>query len=430
MKLTYPFLVVMLASCAWAQTSPLGAEVETAYPDAHAFYLDLHQNPELSSHEMHTAEKLAGRLRDLGYAVTEHVGGTGVVAILKNGAGPTVMLRTELDALPVEEKTGLAYASKVRTKDDSGRDVPVMHACGHDLHMASLVATAAIMAHSKSSWHGTLILIGQPAEETIAGAKRMVEDGLMTRFPKPDVAVALHVGNQLPAGQVGVGPGYRFSNADSLRITIYGKGGHGSMPNSTIDPVVIAARLVTTLQTIVSREVKPGEVAVITVGYIQAGTKNNIIPDYAELGVTVRSYKPEVRRQVLASIERITKAEAAAAGATQGPRIEHYEATDAVYNDPVLAQRLQGVLESALGKDKVVVEEPGMASEDFSYFTAQGVPSFYFSLGGADPGKYAEAKAAGTTLPSNHSSLFAPDVDPALHTGIEAEVAVLRNLLK
>jgi hippurate hydrolase len=430
MKLTYAFLLVMLTSCAWAQTASLSTEVETVYPDAHALYLDLHQNPELSSHETQTAQKLAGRLRDLGYAVTEHVGGTGVVAILKNGAGPTVMLRTELDALPVEEKTSLPYASKVRTKDDAGRDVAVMHACGHDLHMAALVATAAIMAHSRSSWHGTLILIGQPAEETISGAKRMIEDGLMTRFPKPGVAVALHVGNQLPAGQVGVGPGYRFSNADSLRITIYGKGGHGSMPNSTIDPIVIAARVVTTLQTIASREVKPGEVAVISVGYIQAGTKNNIIPDRAELGVTVRSYKPEVRRQMLASIERITKAEAAAAGATQEPKIEHYEATDAVYNDPALAQRLQGVLESALGKNRVVLDDPGMASEDFSYFTAQSVPSFYFSLGGADPGKYAEANAAGTTLPSNHSSLFAPDVDPALHTGIEAEVAVLRNLLQ
>ncbi|MGH9547570.1 MAG: amidohydrolase [Terriglobales bacterium] len=430
MKLTYSFLLVMLTAIAWAQTSSPTAEVQTVYPEAHALYVDIHEHPELSSHETQTAEKLAGHLRDLGYAVTEHVGGTGVVAILKNGGGRTVMLRTELDALPVEEKTGLPYASKVRTKDDSGREVGVMHACGHDLHMASLFGTAAIMAHSKNTWHGTLILIGQPAEETITGAKRMIEDGLMTRFPKPDVALALHVGNELPAGKVGVGSGYRFSNADSLRITIYGKGGHGSMPNLTIDPIVIAARTVVTLQTIVSREVAPGEVAVVTVGYIQAGTKNNIIPDHAELGLTVRSYKPEVRKQVLAAIERITKAEANAAGATQEPKIEHFEGTDAVYNDPALAQRMQGVLEATLGKDNVVVEEPGMASEDFSYFTAQGVPSFYFSLGGADPEKYAEAKSTGTHLPSNHSPLFAPDVDPALHTGIEAEVAVLRNLLK
>jgi amidohydrolase len=429
MRLTYGFLCVMFTVFALAQAPAPSTEVEAIFPEARALYLDIHQNPELSSHETQTAAKLAGRLRDQGYTVTEHVGGTGVVAILKNGAGPTIMLRTELDALPLEEKTGLLYASKVRTKDDSGRDVGVMHACGHDVHMASWFATGAIMARSKDSWHGTLIMVGQPAEETISGAKRMVDDGLMTRFPKPDVAVALHVGNNLPAGKIGLGPGYRFSNADSLRITIYGKGGHGSMPHSTIDPIVTAARTILALQTIVSREVKPGEVAVVTIGYIQAGTKNNIIPDQAEFGLTVRSYKPEVRKQVLAAIERITKAEAAAAGATREPKIEHYEATDAVYNDPALAQRLQGVLESALGKDNVVVDEPGMASEDFSFFTAQGVPSFYFSLGGANPAKFAEAKAAGTNLPSNHSSLFAPDVDPALRTGIQAEVALLRNLL-
>jgi amidohydrolase len=429
MRLTFGFWFAMFSVFTWAQSPSRSGEVETIYPDARALYFDIHQNPELSSHEIQTAARLAGRLRDLGFMVTEHVGGTGIVAILKNGAGPTVMLRTELDGLPVEEKTGLAYASKVHSKDDAGRDVSVMHACGHDIHMASLFGTAAVMAGSKDTWHGTLILIGQPAEETISGAKRMIEDGLMTHFPKPDVALALHVGNELPAGKIGLGPGYRFSNADSLRITIYGKGGHGSMPNSTIDPIVIAARTVVALQTIVAREVKPGEVAVVTIGYMQAGTKNNIIPDQAELGLTVRSYKPEVRKQVLAAIERITKAEATAAGAPREPKIERYEATDAVYNDPALCQRLEGVLESTLGKDNVVVEDPGMASEDFSFLTAQGVPSFYFSLGGANPAKYAEAKAAGTNLPSNHSSLFAPDFDPTLHTGIESEVAVLRNLL-
>ncbi len=429
MRLTYGFLLVMLTAFACAQTPARSSEVESVYPAAHSLYVDLHQNPELSSHETQTAAKLAGRLRDLGYTVTENVGGTGVVAVLKNGAGPTVMFRAELDGLPVEEKTALPYASKVRAKDDSGRDVGVMHACGHDVHMASLFGTAAIMAHSKDTWHGTLILIGQPAEETIVGAKRMIEDGLMTRFPKPDVALALHVGNELPAGQVGVGPGYRFSNADSLRITIYGKGGHGSEPDTTVDPIVIGARTVVALQTIVSREVKPGDVAVITVGYFQAGTKNNVIPDHAELGITVRSYKPEVRARLLAAIDRIAKAEASAAGAPREPKIEHYEATDAVYNDPALAQRMEGVLDSALGKENVIVEEPGLASEDFSFLTAQGVPSFYFSLGGANPEKYAEAKSAGVSLPSNHSSLFAPDVDPTLHTGIAAEVAVLRNLL-
>ena len=429
MRLTHGFLLVLLTAFACAQAPARSGEVESVYPAAHSLYVDLHQNPELSSHETQTAAKLAGRFRDLGYAVTENVGGTGVVAVLKNGAGPTVMFRAELDGLPVEEKTALPYASKVRAKDDSGRDVGVMHACGHDVHMASLFGTAAIMAHSKDTWHGTLILIGQPAEETITGAKRMIEDGLMTRFPKPDVALALHVGNNLPAGKVGVGPGYRFSNADSLRITIYGKGGHGSEPDTTVDPIVIGARTVVALQTIVSREVKPGDVAVITVGYFQAGTKNNVIPDHAELGITVRSYKPEVRARLLAAIDRIAKAEANAAGAPREPKIEHYEATDAVYNDPALAQRMEGVLDSTLGKENVIVEDPGLASEDFSFLTAQGVPSFYFSLGGANPEKYAEAKSAGVSLPSNHSSLFAPDVDPTLHTGIAAEVAVLRNLL-
>ena len=373
-------LVVFLAAVACAQ-APSSKEVETAYPDAHALYLDLHQNPELSAHEVQTAAKLAGRLRGLGYDVTEHVGGTGIVAILKNGAGPTVMLRTELDALPVEEKTGLAYASKVRTKDDGGHDVPVMHACGHDLHMASIAGTAAIMAHSKDTWHGTLMLIGQPAEETIGGAKGMLADGLLTRFPRPDVAVAMHVGNLLPAGKVGITPGVFNTNADSLRITIYGKGGHGAAPHTAIDPIVIAARTILALQTIASREVKPGELAIVTVGYIRAGTKNNIIPDQAELGLTVRTRNSDVRKQVLAAIERITKAEAEAAGAPRPPSIEHYEGTDLVYNDPALAERLKGALEAALGKDNVVVEEPITASEDFSYFVEQGIPGFLFHSG-------------------------------------------------
>jgi len=426
-------LVCLVASaCAQVSTSRPGAsrEVEAVYPEAYALYLDLHQNPELSSHEAQTAAKLASRLRGLGYDVTEHVGGTGIVAILKNGVGPTVMLRTELDALPVEEKTGLAYASKVHSKDAAGRDVPVMHACGHDLHMAAILGTAAVMAHSKESWHGTLMLIGQPAEETISGAKAMLDDGLLKRFPRPDVAVAMHVGNQGAAGTVGVTPGIYNTNADSLRITIYGKGGHGSAPHTAIDPILIAARLILALQTIVSREVKPGEMAVVTVGYIQAGTKNNIIPDQAELGLTVRTRKPEVRKQVLAAISRITKAEAEGGGAPREPTIERYEGTDLVYNDPALAERLKGALEAALGKDRVVMDEPRTGSEDFSYFVEQGIPGFYFSLGGAEPRKYAEAQASGATLPSNHSALFAPDVDPALHTGIAAEVAVLRNLMK
>jgi len=419
---------VAIAPPAWAQ-APSAKEVDAVYPDAHALYLDVHQHPELSGHETQTAATLAADLRKAGYEVTEHVGGTGIVAILKNGAGPTIMLRTELDALPVEEKTGLPYASKVHTKDDAGHDVPVMHACGHDLHMASLLGTAEIMANSKSTWHGTLMLIGQPAEETIGGAEGMIRDGLFTHFPKPDVVVALHVGNELPSGMVSITPGIYNTNSDSIRITIYGKGGHGASPHTTVDPIVIAARTILALQTIVSREVKPGEMAIVTVGYIRAGTKNNIIPDEAEMGLTVRTFKQDVRKQVLAGITRIANAEAAAAGAPRPPTVDHYEGTDLVYNDPALAEHLRKPLEASLGKGNVVTGEPITPSEDFSFFVEQGVPGFYFSLGGAEPEKFAQAKASGTHLPSNHSPLFAPDVDPALHTGITAEVAVLRNLL-
>ena len=422
-------LLAALVTPLVAQTTTHSKEVDAAYPAAHELYVDLHQNPELSSHETQTAAKLAARLRGLGYEVTEHVGGTGIVAILKNGSGPTVMLRTELDALPVEEKTGLAYASKVHSKDDAGHEVPLMHACGHDLHMAAMAGTAAIMAHSKDSWHGTLMLIGQPAEETISGAKAMISDGFLKRFPKPDIGVALHVGNTLPAGKVGVAPGIYNTNADSLRITIYGKGGHGASPHTTIDPVVIAAKTIVALQTITSREVKPGELAIISVGYIRAGTKNNIIPDQAEFGLTVRTFKADVRKQVLAAIDRVVKGEAMAGGATREPLIEHYESTDSVYNDPALADRLRAPLEAALGKQNVVTQEPITPSEDYSAFIALGIPSLYFSLGGADPAKLDEAHRAGTSLPSNHSPFFAPDVDPALRTGITAEVAVLRTLL-
>jgi amidohydrolase len=423
-----------LSGVTWALvlSGPTAAspEVDAVYPSVHALYVELHQHPELSGHEIRTAAKLAAELRALGYEVTEHVGGTGIVAILRNGPGRTVLLRTELDALPVEEKTGLSYASKVHAKDDAGNDVPVGHMCGHDLHMSALVATADIMTHSRNTWHGTLMLIGQPAEETVSGAEGMVKDGLFTRFPRPDVVLALHVGNELPAGKVGVISGVYDTNADSLRITIFGKGGHGASPQTTIDPIVIAARTILALQTIPAREVKPGEVAVITVGYVHAGTKNNIIPEQAELGLTVRTYKADVRKQVLAAITRITNAEAEAAAAPHAPAINHYEGTDAVYNDPALAQQLRASLEGALGRDNVLAPEPITASEDFSVFVEQGIPGFYLSLGGADPQKFALAQASGTHLPSNHSPLFAPDLDPALHTAITAEVAMLRDLLK
>jgi amidohydrolase len=428
-KLLWVGLVSLMPVLATAQTNQLKEQLELVLPDAYALYLDLHQHPELSSHETRTAALLARRLRQLGYEVTENVGGTGVVGIMKNGSGPTVMLRTELDALPVEELTGLPYASKIRTKDDSGRDVPVMHACGHDLHMSSWWGTAAIMARTKDTWHGTLMLIAQPAEETISGAKRMVEDGLFTRFPKPDVGIALHDTNDMPVGQVGITPEYTWANADSLRITVYGKGGHGALPETTVDPIVIAASIVVRIQSIVSREIRTGEAAVITVGYFQAGTKNNIIPDQAQMELTVRSYKPEIRKHLLTAIERIANGEAEAGGAEKMPLIEKYESASAVYNDPILSRHFAATLETALGKSNVVVQPPAIVSEDYSVFVEQGVPSFFFRLGVADPEKLRQAKAAGKELPSNHSPLFAPVAEPALRTGITAEVVVLRDLL-
>jgi len=426
--------LMIVASAARAQTassnnSSLTAEVNSVYPQVQTLYADLHQHPELSSHEVNTAAKLASQLRALGYAVTEHVGGSGVVALLRNGAGPTIMLRTELDALPVEEKTGLPYASKVRTKDDAGHDVAVMHACGHDIHMAALVGTAEIMAKTKDQWHGTLMLISQPAEETVGGAKGMLADGLFTRFPKPDVGVALHTTNNLPAGKVGIAPEYALSNADTVNITIYGRGGHGARPETTVDPIVIAARTILGLQTIVSREIKPGNPAVITVGYIQGGTKNNIIPDEAHLGLSVRSFTPEVRKHLLSAIQRVAKAEAEAADAPKLPLVQVTESTDALYNDPKLADRLGQVLSQALGAGNFEKSPPEMVSEDYSAFVQAGVPSFYFRLGVADPVKFKESEASGVPLPSNHSPFFAPDMEPSLKTAIEAEVVVLRNLL-
>ncbi|MBV8207114.1 MAG: amidohydrolase [Acidobacteria bacterium] len=425
------FLLLLLASVAFAQSNGAAGEANAVLPGAYQLYVDLHQHPELSGHEVRTASVLADKLRGLGYEVTEHVGGTGVVALLKNGDGPTVLLRTELDALPVEEKTGLPYASKVRTKNDAGQEVGVMHACGHDIHLAALYGTAAVMARSRNTWRGTLFLIGQPAEETIGGARGMLSDGLFSRFPKPKYAVAFHDTNAEAAGKVSVSPGYILSNADSIRVTVYGKGAHGSQPQSGIDPVLMAARIVVTLQSIVSREIPPGEAAVVTVGYLHAGTKNNIIPDSAEMGLTVRSYSPEVRKRLLASIDRIVRAEAEAAGAEKPPTIDHYESTPAVYNDPELVARILPTLQQALGKENL---EPGgraMASDDFAnYFAEGGVPEVMLSLGAANPEKFREARASGRALPSNHSPLFAPDPEPTLRTGIVAEAAVLRNLLQ
>lgn len=405
------------------------ADIAAIYPDIEKLYLDLHQHPELSGHEVQTAAKLAQALRPMGFEVAERVGGTGVVALLRNGAGPVVLVRTELDALPVLEKTGLPYASKVVAHNDQNVEVPVMHACGHDVHMSSWLGTARLLASHKDRWSGTLMMIAQPAEETITGAKAMMQDGLYTRFPKPAFAVAIHDDADLPAGQVGFNPGPATSNADSIAITVYGRGGHGSAPHTTIDPIVIASRIVLTLQTLVSRETTPGDFAVVTVGSFQAGAKNNIIPDEARLLLTVRTYEPDVRKRLLAGIERIARAEAQAGGATRAPSVEHYEGTNAVVNHPELATRVMAAVAARLGADNVKQTPPITASEDFSELAQDGVPTFMMWVGATEPARYQAAMKAGERLPSLHSSTFAPDRERTLKTAIAAETTMVLSLL-
>ncbi len=426
-----PALAAGLLALPAASGSPVLAPLNSIYPDLDALYIDLHRTPELSLHEEKTSAKLAGRLRALGYEVTERVGGYGVVAVMKNGRGPTVLVRADMDALPVEEKTGLAYASKVRTKNDAGVEVPVMHACGHDVHMTSLIGAATLLAKSKSRWRGTLVLIAQPAEEGGGGAENMLKDGLLTRFPKPDFALALHDFPFLPAGSVGVTSGYALANVDSVDITIYGRGGHGSAPQNTVDPIVIAARTVLALQTIVSRENDPRDPAVVTVGSIHGGTKHNIIPDEVRLQLTVRTYKDEVRNRVLASIARIAKAEAAAASAPKEPAVVVDEDRGyATYNDPALARRISGALSAALGKGSVVDTQPVMGGEDFGEIGAAAkIPSVLFWVGGTEPKTFAAAGGDMTRLPYLHSSEWAPDREPTLKTGTAALTAAALELL-
>jgi hippurate hydrolase len=405
------------------------SDISRIYPDIEKVYLDLHQNPELSGHETRTAAKMAEGLRTLGFDVTEHVGGTGVVGVLKNGPGPVVLLRTELDALPVLEKTGLPYASHVTTHNDDNVEVPVMHACGHDVHMSSWLGTARLLSEHKDRWSGTLVMVGQPAEEAIGGAALMLKDGLYTRFPKPDVALAIHDDADLPAGQVGYNTGYTTSNADSINIMIYGRGGHGSAPHTTIDPIVIGSRIVLTLQTLVSRETRPGDFAVVTVGTFQAGTKNNIIPDEANLKLTVRSYDPEVRKRLLAGINRVVKAEAEAGGATKPPLVQSYESADAVYNAPAVADKVMAAVGGRLGSDNVKQTPPITASEDFSEYGRDHVPTFMMWVGATEPGRFEAAMKAGERLPSLHSSTFAPDRERTLKTAMAAESTMVLAML-
>ena len=422
--------LLLLAARSHAQGSTgITAEVDAVYPQSEALYLDLHRHPELSHHEQQTAAKLAARLRELGYDVSTGIGGTGVVGVLKNGDGPAVMLRTELDALPVEEKTGLPYASTVRTKDDNGVEVGVMHACGHDIHMAAWMTTARIMASYRNRWRGTLVLIGQPAEEMGDGATAMLADGLFTRFPRPQYALAVHDDARYPAGLIGYHSGPLLSNIDTVKITIFGVGGHGARPETTVDPIVIAARTVLSLQTIISRETSPFDSAVITVGSIHGGTKSNIIPAEVKLELTVRSLTEPVREHLLSAIDRIAKAEAAAAGAPRDPLIERSGHGYALVNDPALTQRVTAALVRELGSERVKDIPPEMASEDFAEFQRAGVPTLMLRIGAVEQTKYDVAMKSGATLPSLHSALFAPDRVPTIKAAVAAEVLGLRELM-
>lgn len=413
-----------------AWTAPSAEQVNAIYPDIESLYLDLHRNPELMFHVEQTEAKLAGRMKALGYEVTTGVGGTGVVAILRNGAGPTVLFRTDMDALPVEEKTGLPYASQVVVKNDAGETVHVMHACGHDIHMSSWIGTATLMIQNRQHWHGTLIFIGQPAEELGMGAAAMLKDGLFTRFPRPDMALAIHDESTLPAGKIGYTPGYAMASSDSVDITVYGRGGHGAQPQNTIDPIVIASRIVVALQTIVSRETNPLDPAVITVGSIHGGTQYNIVPDEVKLQLTVRSYKPEVRKRLLAAIERVAKGEAMAANAPREPMVTVGRSTNAAFNDPDLTKRIAGSLTKVFGPENVVEIAPKTVSEDFSEFALAGVPSVMFYVGAVEPGKFAAAQKSGEQLPGLHSSQWAPDRERTLKTAITSETAALMEVLK
>jgi hippurate hydrolase len=420
-------LVAATSGCSTATADPqswLDKNVDSLVDLYHQF----HQAPELSLQEVNTAARLAEELKAAGYEVTTGVGGQGVVGILRNGRGKTLMIRTDLDALPVVEETGLPYASKVRTRDQRGATVGVMHACGHDLHITNLIGVARYSASHRSEWSGTLMLVGQPAEELGAGARAMLEDGLFSRYPLPDYAVALHVAADVPCGKVEYLAGYAQANVDSVDVTIKGRGGHGASPHTTIDPIVIAARLVLDLQTIVSRELDPTDPAVITVGSIHGGSKHNVIGDECKLQLTVRSYSPDVRDKLLAAIRRKASAAAASSGAPE-PLVEVSEGTPAVYNDPALTDRVAKTLRGALGEMNVDEAKPSMGGEDFSQYGLAGVPICMFKLGAVDQSRLDEFAARKEPPPSLHSPRFYPDAEPGLRVGIPAMIAIAEDLL-
>jgi len=410
------------------------SHVRQQYPSLFDLYKALHAAPELSLHEEKTAARVAEELRKAGFEVTTGVGGHGVVGVLRNGKGPTALVRADMDALPVKEQTGLPYASTVVTKDSQGNEVPVMHACGHDVHMTCLIGTARVLASLKNWWSGTLVCIGQPAEEAGGGAHAMLADGLFERFPQPDFCLALHDNAELPAGTLGYVSGYINANVDSAVITVRGVGGHGAYPHKTKDPVVLAAQIVVALQTITSREIKPGEPVVVTVGTIHGGTRRNIIPDEVRLELTIRSYDEEARRQTLEAIERIARGQALAAGVPEDrlPEVKFgKEPTPAVYNQPELTERVVGVFKAWLGETNVIARKPSMGGEDFSEYgrTQAKIPICIFSLGAASPEAVEASKHGGKPLCSLHSPFWAPAPEPTIRTGVTAMSAAILELM-
>jgi hippurate hydrolase len=429
-----------LASQAPSSPADLAQSAERQLPALSETYKHLHENPELSKQEAQTAAYIAAELRRLGYTVTEHVGkyedgmqAEGVVAVMENGAGPRLLLRTELDALPVEEKTGLDYASHVKTTNAQGQTISVMHACGHDLHMTVLLGAARELAARKSQWHGTLMLIGQPAEEMIQGAAAMLRDHLYERFGRPDYVLSEHDSNDVAAGTITVKGGPLLASSNGITVTMRGIGGHGSAPQAGKDPIVLAAEFVLVAQTIVSRQVDPQQPAVLTVGTIHGGTKNNIIPDEVTMGLTLRTYSMAVRDQIVAAVKREAKglAEGYAIPEDRMPIVTLTESTPATINDAAMAERVRAAAIAALGQERVGEAKAIMGSEDVGLFTLDGkIPGVMYWLGAANPDKLAESRKTGVPLPTPHSALFAPDYAPAITTGVTAMTAVAMSFLK
>jgi amidohydrolase len=405
--------------------------IDSSYESLATLYKQLHSHPELSLREEATSARLAGLMKELGFEVTTNVGGHGLVAILRNGPGPTVLVRTDMDALPVIEPSGLPYASKVRIRDKEGNDVGVMHACGHDMHMTCWIGTAKVLASMKDRWQGTLMFIAQPAEEVGSGARMMLEAGLFERFPKPDFGLALHCDARSPHGTVTYTDGLALANVDSVDILVRGKGGHGASPHTTIDPIVLAARIILDLQTIVSRETSPTDPAVVTVGSIHGGTKHNIIPNEVKLQLTVRSTKDSVRKHTLDAIKRIAMAAAQGAGAPEpSVTINPDEFTPSLLNDSSLTKKTVPLFKELLGAENVFEKPPVMGGEDFSRYGRAGVPIFMYFLGTLSPERVAESnRPGGKPLPSLHSDQFVPVMEPSIRTGVLTMSMAVLNLV-